>query len=118
MKRDIELIRLIMLREERGTPPPALAAYGTGLVSYNSALDIEAGLLRGEAMHEGGSNVSIGIVRGLTWAGHDFLDATRDPLIWNKTRSRALALGTSWSLLLEFIDGLTRRRLSMTSKLN
>jgi hypothetical protein len=113
MKRDIELIRLILLREEQGAPPPALAAYATGLISYNSALAIEAGLLRGEVMHEGGSNISMGIVRGLTWAGHDFLDATRDPLIWNKTRSRALALGTSWSLLLEFIDDQTRRRLSM-----
>jgi hypothetical protein len=42
MKRDIELIRLILLREEQGTPPPPLAAYAIGLVSYNSALAIEA----------------------------------------------------------------------------
>jgi uncharacterized protein DUF2513 len=111
MKRDIELIRLILLREEQGTPPPALASYGTGLVLYNSALAIEAGLLRGEVLHEGGSNIPIGNVRGITWAGHDFLDATRDPRIWNKTRNRALALGTSWKLLLDFIDDQTRRRL-------
>lgn len=111
MKRDIELIRLILLREEQGAPPPALASYGAALISYNSALAIEAGLLRGEVLHEGGSNITIGHVRGITWAGYDFLDATRDPLIWSRTRNRALALGTTWKLLLEYIDDQARRRL-------
>lgn len=111
MKRDIELIRLILLREEQGSSPPALAGYGAGLISYNSALAIEAGLLRGEVLHEGGSNIPIGNVRGITWKGHDFLDSTRNPLIWNRTRNRALALGTSWELLLAFIDDQARRRL-------
>jgi hypothetical protein len=113
MKPDIELIRLLLLREEQGVPPPELVAYASGLVSYNSALAIEAGLLRGEILHEGGSNLPIGIVRGITWAGHDFLDATRDSCIWNKTRKRALALGTTWKLLLDFIDDLGRRRLAL-----
>jgi hypothetical protein len=113
MKRDIELIRLLLLREEQGTAPPELAAYASGLVSYNSALAIEAGLLRGEIMREGGSNTPIGIVREITWAGHDFLDATSDSCIWNRTRKRALALGTTWKLLLDFIDDQARRRLGL-----
>lgn len=111
MKRDIELIRLILLREEQGTPPPALASYGTALVSYNSALAIEAGLLRGEVMHEGSSNLPMGHVRGITWEDHDFLDATRDARIWSRVRNRALVLGTSWKLLLYFIDDQARRLL-------
>jgi hypothetical protein len=98
MKRDIELIRLILIREEEGTAPAELASYAAGLISYNSALAIEAGLLRGEILREGGSNIPIGVVRGITWAGHDFLDATRDPGIWNNVRKRPLTLGTSWKV--------------------
>jgi hypothetical protein len=113
MKRDIELIRLILLREEQGVPPPELAGYDAAAVAYNSVLGIEAGLLRGQIYHEGGSPVAIPAVSGVTWAGHDFLDATRDPRIWKKTRNRALALGTSWDLLREFIDDQARQRLEL-----
>jgi len=113
MKRDIELIRLIMLQEEQGTPLPALATYKPGPIAYNSALAIEAGLLRGEVIHEGGSKIPKANVRGITWAGHDFLDATRDPQIWKRAGERVLKLGTSWPLLLAFIDDRARRRLKL-----
>ena len=103
MKRDIELIGLILLREETGTPPPDLASHGAAAIAYNSVLAIEAGLLRGQVYHEAGSPVPIPTVNGITWTGHDFLDATRDPRIWKKTRNRALALGTTWNLLLEYM---------------
>jgi hypothetical protein len=113
MKRDIELIRLLLLREEEGIAPPELASYDPAVLNYNSVLAIEAGLLRGQIYHEGGSTIPITTVTGITWAGHDFLDATRDARIWKKTRTRALALGTTWSLLLEFIDTQARRRLKL-----
>jgi Hypothetical protein (DUF2513) len=113
MKRDIELIRLILLREEQGAPPPELAGYDAAAVAYNSVLGIEAGLLRGQIYHEGGSPVAVPTVSGITWAGHDFLDATHDARIWKKTRNRALALGTSWDLLREFIDDQARQRLEL-----
>ena len=113
MKRDIELIRLILLREETGSPPPELASYDAAAIAYNSVLAIEAGLLRGQIYHEGGSPVAIPTVSGITWAGHDFLDATRDPRIWKKARNRALALGTSWDLLREYIDDQARQRLEL-----
>jgi len=113
MKRDIELIRLILLREEQGTPPAELASYGNALVAYNSALAIDAGLLRGLVVYDAASNIPMVTIRSLTWAGHDFLDSTRDSRIWSKTRARAVALGTSWALLIEFINHQARRRLSL-----
>jgi uncharacterized protein DUF2513 len=113
MKRDIGLIRLILLREEAGAPPPELASYDAAAIAYNSVLAIEAGLLRGQIYHEGGSPVAIPTVSGITWAGHDFLDATRDPRIWKKTRNRVLTLGTSWELLREYIDAQARQRLEL-----
>ncbi len=113
MKRDIELIRLILLREETGSPPSELAGYDAAAIAYNIVLAIEAGLLRGQIYHEGGSPIAIPIVTGIAWAGHDFLDATRDPRIWKKARNRALALGTSWDLLREYIDDQARQRLEL-----
>jgi hypothetical protein len=111
VKRDIKLIRLLLLREEEGAASAELVSYDPGLINYNSILAIEAGLLRGQIYHEGASNIAIATVSGITWAGHDFLDATRDSRIWKKTRSRALALGTTWNLLLEYIDHQARQRL-------
>jgi hypothetical protein len=113
MKRDIELIRLILLREETGAAPSELTSYDAAGIAYNSVLAIETGLLRGQIYHEGGSLIAIPTVNGITWAGHDFLDATRDPRIWKKTRNRALALGTSWDLLREYIDDQARQRLEL-----
>jgi hypothetical protein len=113
MKRDIELIRLILLREESGPTLVDLSSYDAVAIAYNSVLAIEAGLLRGQIYHEGGSPVAIPTVSGVTWAGHDFLDATRDPRIWKKTRNRALGLGTSWELLREYIDDQARQRLEL-----
>ena len=116
MKRDIELIRWILLREETGSPPPELASYDAAAIAYNSVLAIEAGLLRGQIYHEGGSPVPIPTVSGVTWIGHDFLDATRDQRIWKKARNRALTLGTPWDLLREYIDDQARQRLELRKR--
>ena len=116
MKRDIELIRLLLLGEEEESAPAELAAYDHALINYNSALAIDAGLLRGQIYHEAGSSIPIATVTGITWAGHDFLDATRDARIWRRTRNRALTLGTTWNLLLEFIDDQARRRLELRKR--
>ena len=113
MKRDIELIRLILLQEEATVPIVDLSGYDAAAIAYNSVLAIEAGLLRGQIYHEGGSPVAIPTVSGITWAGHDFLDATRDSRIWKKVRNRALALGTTWDLLREYTDDLARQRLEL-----
>jgi hypothetical protein len=33
------------------------------------------------------------VIGKLTWSGHEFVDAVRDPVIWAKTRSGAKAAG-------------------------
>jgi len=41
-----------------------------------------------------GSQPMLGITfSGLTWAGHDYIDAVRDPDIWRKTKQGAEAAG-------------------------
>jgi len=48
---------------------------------------IDAQLVRGEMSQRLGVNVVSGFTaRGLTFAGHEFLDAIRNDTVWNKTK--------------------------------
>jgi hypothetical protein len=72
MKRDMDVIRMLLIRQETGEAPPELAKYSQDLVVYNVALMKDAGLIEA-AIAEGpdGSPAGAVIIR-LTWAGHDF----------------------------------------------
>jgi hypothetical protein len=43
--------------------------------------------------------------RGLTWAGHDFLDSVRDDGVWRKTKSGAEAAG---GFTIDLLAGLAK----------
>lgn len=53
------------------------------------------------------------IVLRLTWDGHEFLDAIRDPDIWAKTRNGALAAGGfTLDLLRQLAVGFLKKKIS------
>jgi len=113
MKRDMDLIRLLLLQQESGEDPLELQDYPTDLIVYNSALMIDAGFIVGNIISDhNGSPAGVSIIR-LTWAGHDFLDSTRDPTIWTKAKDRVLKPGISWtfSILVEFLKAEAQRQL-------
>ena len=113
MKRDMELIRLLLLQQETGVEPPELAAYDEQLVVYNIALMLDAGFVEGQVVaDETGTPMSAIIIR-LTWAGHDFLDATKNATVWNKAKERILKPGVSWtfSILVDFLKTEATRQL-------
>lgn len=120
MKRDMELIRLLLIRQETGEAPEELKRYEEKEVIYNSALAIEAGLIHGIISNdEHGSPRATASIR-LTWAGHDFLDATRDNTIWKKAKEKVLKPGISWtfSLLTEFLKAEAKEHLNKATGLN
>jgi hypothetical protein len=93
MKRDLDLIRNILLKLEGiETPrewldPDKFEGYGDEIVSYHFEILSEAGLIKAE------NNTTIGVpikfnsrAMRLTWAGHDFLDAMRDDTRWKKVK--------------------------------
>jgi len=84
MKRDMGLIRLILLEQESGECTGKISKYSSEVVGYHSALAIEAGLLRGTVIQADGDNYPTGVPYRLTWACHDFLDAARDESCWRK----------------------------------
>lgn len=121
MKRDMDLLRLLLLRletisENDGVDTWEYTKDDIGLESfewdqvvYHYGLACEAGLVAS------GGNGQIGriLVRRLTWAGHDFVDAVRDDEIWRRTRQSATAAGGfSVDLLKDLAKGFIRKKIS------
>ena len=99
MKRDMDLVRSILLEVEKNPAPDdvmqqlAVPGYETVMVHHHVELLANAGFLT--AMERGVLYEWWPIA--LTWEGHEFLDSIRDPEIWQKTRKGASAAG-SWTL--------------------
>ena len=93
MKRDMDLVReILMAVEDSGTPLPVadLVSQDHGIyeVVYHVNLLDSHGLIDGpseiQVLDEG--NLVRGKIDGLTWDGHDYLDAIRDKKVWAKTK--------------------------------
>jgi hypothetical protein len=113
MKRDMNLIRLLLLEIEGEKPD--LSAYTEDQRLYHSALLIEAGLVHGETVLDGsGQPVGTNISRP-TWAGHEFLDAARNDTIWHKAEQHIKKSGVdvSLSVLKEVLNHLLKQSLGL-----
>jgi Hypothetical protein (DUF2513) len=122
MKRDMNLIRELLLTIESlpvgrsgvvAVSPAgkniAIDGYDATHIKYHLSLLREAGFLdcAGRVLTDGTM-----AVRGLTWAGHDYVDAVRDPEIWKKTKRGAEAAG-SWTfdLVKELAKGFIKTKI-------
>lgn len=108
----MELIRLLLLEQEIGEYPPELEDYSEEDVLYNYRLMGDSGLIDAEFIPELGVPQHVS-VRRLTWAGHDFLDATRDYKIWQKAKEHIIKTGASWTFqtLLDYLKREINQRL-------
>lgn len=113
MKRDMDLIRLLLLQQETGEDPPELAKYDVPLVVYNCALMLDAGFIEGRVISDAKGSPAAAVIARMTWTGHDFLDSTRDPKIWKQAKEKVLKPGISWtfSILVEFLKAEAQRQL-------
>ncbi len=106
MKRDMELVRDLLLAIERdpkydGTKwlspskPEDLGITNHSMdeISYDLAMLIEEGFIKGKiGVGMGVRGETVPVINKLAWKGHEFLDDTRDPDIWDKTKERAKGL--------------------------
>jgi Hypothetical protein (DUF2513) len=119
MKRNMDLIRELMLKLE-SLP----ANMGDVFILQPADFTIEGftehqieyhlGLLREIGFIDcPGSQPMLGITySGLTWAGHDFLDAVRNPEIWRETKQGAEAAGGfTIDLITDLAKGLIRTQI-------
>jgi hypothetical protein len=109
MKRDMSLVREVLLRVEALDMPPAARAicrgwdpefkiegYSEQLVDQHLRLLTEAGFINGKPAADAV------MLEGLTWEGHEFLDTVRSPEIWRRTKEAAGKVGgVSISILAE-----------------
>ncbi len=97
MKRDMELIRLLLLEVE-GDDKPDLSGYTEEQQVYHMALLVEAELVKGAVVEdEAGKPCSAQAIR-LTWKGHEFLDAARNPSVWERVWKKVKSDGASLPL--------------------
>ena len=91
MKRDMDLVRKILLAIEdnpSGFAPKDIQVegYQQEEVAYHVYISIEAGLIDGVTSTSFHSKGPEAIATRLTWAGHDFLDAAREPRRWQEAK--------------------------------
>jgi hypothetical protein len=96
MKRDMELIRLLLIQQE-GETKPDLSGYTQEQIIYHGALLIEAELVHGN-VHESMNGLDGVFLDRLTWQGHEFLDAARNEVLWKKVRDASLKIGGGLTL--------------------
>jgi hypothetical protein len=98
MKRDLDLIRRILLaveaRQETEQPfSVSINGYSQEQICYHIRLLAEAGLLR--AVDYSGNGPPNWQAQSLTWGGHDWLDATRSDTVWHKVKATVRDKGVS-----------------------
>ncbi len=92
MRRDMDLVRAILLRaEESDYGELSAAAFGEEGYDIRTAaahmlLMDEAGLVDANMLTLESEGAVEGHVNRLTWAGHDYLDAIRDKGVWARTK--------------------------------
>lgn len=106
MKRDMELIRDLMLRLEEVPPGKHVEdaellkpGEDTATVRAHLALLKEHGFI--EAVISQAINVrgpAQVFVLGITWEGHEFIDAARNDTVWRKAKDQVSNIGGSVSL--------------------
>lgn len=116
MKRDMEIIRQILLNAEDDKYPYGARVWLDGVpdktCAYHVALILDAGLAEGRVLKSSDSPYAAALIDRLTSAGHDFCDGIRQDTIWNKAKEHILKPGASYglSILIEYVRIQVRQR--------
>ncbi len=115
MKRDMNLIRLLLLHTEGEDPKPDISAYSEEQRLYHAALLIEAELVHGQVVKGPRGQPAAALIQGLTWAGHEFLDAARNDTVWHKAGERIKKSGVdvTISLMKEMLNQVLKQSLGL-----
>ena len=120
MKRDLELCRKILWAVEdtpageRVTKFPFADEYYYKDINEHVVLLERAGLLEAEIVTEGDN--TYGVIRRLTWDGHEFICASRDEVRWAKAKKQvgeAAWENIGFGVLQKLLDALTLKALGV-----
>ncbi|HWU62311.1 MAG TPA: DUF2513 domain-containing protein [Ensifer sp.] len=121
MKRDMDLIRELMLWLESQDLRPGMVRY---LSAYDGDLTLDGYtpeqidghlelISRSGFIVNGESRPMRGIAyMGLEWIGHDFVDSVRDPDVWRATKNVVQkAKGFSVDLIVDIAKGVLKKKI-------
>lgn len=119
MKRDFDLVRKILCAVEEAAPGQiidgfTLDEFSPQEIGEHLLLMQDAGLIDAEVKRtRAPGRPFLFVVRGLTWKGHDFLDAARDDTIWRLAKERILkpAGSATFDVLLDWLKTEANKRL-------
>ena len=117
MKRDMDLVRLIILEIEdkyRSTAIYDLAidGYDTEMVAYHCKILYEAGLISDYKAQYADNEIYVFGVGSLTWDGNDFLEKIRDDSQWKKVKETITKKGLP--LVVDTIKSVANALISAT----
>lgn len=115
MKRDMDLVRSILLAMENGaTGEFVIEGYDAQTVGHHVLLMSQAGLVLAEDDTCFGQEVTTAIAMDMTWQGHEALDAWRNDTVWAKTKERAAQVGgVGVGIMVEIAKGVLRQQLGL-----
>src|SRR5437667_4183583 len=101
MKRDMDVIRRILMRVEQAEEPTeSLSECPADVFAYHAMLLFDGRLAEGD-FAKGPNLLPVNaVIFHLTWKGHEFLDSARSETIWNTAKQKVLKPGASWSFSL------------------
>jgi hypothetical protein len=120
MKRQMDLVRGIALQLETSPPTggkvtmPEVPGFTEREVGYHAYLMRQAGLVEAaDGFLEDPKQYAYPI--GLTWNGHEFLDASRDNTLWTKAKTNVIgpAGGVAFAVLLEWLKAEAKAKLGL-----
>lgn len=119
MKRDMDLIRKLLLYLEEMDPynrevPIRIDGYGLDQIEYHGYLLVDAGLATGVDRTTFENRQPEYFLTGLTWAGHEFLDAARNETNWKKAKEKFAGVGGfSFGVLQALLIALMKEKLGL-----
>jgi Hypothetical protein (DUF2513) len=121
MKRDMELVRKILLEienHESGYAPMniAIAGYTEEQIRYHAFIMMEAGLIEGIKRTDLSSPSPQAIPRSLTWQCHEFIDTARNDTLWSKAMNIVQDKGGSISIsvLSQLLASLMKNQIGLS----
>jgi hypothetical protein len=119
MKRDFDLIRRILLDVENLPAGQFLKntsyeGYDQATVNEHVALIVDEKIVRG-IVHKSTKGIDGFFLNGLTWKGHDFVEASRNETIWKKAKEMILkpSVSITFDLLLEWLKSQAKQSLGL-----
>jgi hypothetical protein len=121
MKRDMDLVRSILLEIEKQTSgfafeAPKVSEYSKEKIVYHLYIMIQGGLLEAQPTQTAAAIIPMDFSYiNLTWLGHEFIDNARDEGVWKKAKTIvAEKVGTiSVGIMIQLLASLAKNHIGL-----